>query len=49
MKEKNPLLVSKPLRICLDGESCEEYMYRMIQLKKQDPEAYNQIEMYGTP
>jgi hypothetical protein len=24
-------------------ESCEEYMWRMIQLKKQDPDAYNAI------
>lgn len=32
----------KPRHSSLE-ESCEEYMWRMIQLKKQDPDAYNDI------
>jgi hypothetical protein len=43
MSKKKLPLIRKPLNICLAGESCEEYMYRMVQLKKQDPDAYSSI------
>lgn len=49
VEKKKSLLVTKSIKNCLSGDSCEDYMRRMRQIKNQDPGAYNRIEMYGTP